>query len=272
MNKITVCALFYGDFPAHAKRLLESIGGDRCNPEVVEEFRIGLNEVSAETLRLVEAFVQRSPVPVRVYVPEKNVGKYPLMRRMFFDERSPIRTPRVMWWDDDSYLEAKDANRWWQDVAALKDTLIGQCWFRPFVGSQQAAIEAQKWFTGTPWYSRRKDGKPWFRFATGGWWIIDFEFVKKWNYPFPELHHNGGDAILSELVRQQGNKFLPYDKGVKVNWGLTGRISPRRGLGQGKTERLLWKDWTPDSAPDNSVHEFKCKTYVSTPHDKDKDA
>jgi hypothetical protein len=52
---------------------------------------------------------------------------------------------------------------------------------------------------------------------TGGWWVARTAFLQKWDYPFRELQHNGGDVILGELCRQQDAFMLSWHSRVTVN-------------------------------------------------------
>lgn len=249
-----VCALFYGDRPDLARRLLGSLPVASDFPDFVQEIRLGLNEVSNRTREAIADFVDRCPsVPIRAYEPERNVGKYPLLRRMLFDEEKPIVAPRLMWWDDDSWIARPSAN-WWSLAYAASEGVVqvGQRWWMPMRGSQHLAVQSQ------PWY-REKEVKHGHRmeFATGGWWIADPEFLRRWDYPFPELHHNGGDSMFGELCRQLDAPRRWWWEGLGIN-GRTSyrdREEPRRGISQSN----LWFVYDPARSPSLDHQRFSCR-------------
>lgn len=269
----TVCVLLYGNYPDLAKRVLDSLSSTRF----VLCVKIGLNAVSETTASFVHDWaVQKSlDTPTWVYQPDgnKNVGKYPLMRRMFKE----LPTSHVMWFDDDSYLV--DANEtWWQVMynAAKRYDVYGCIHCIRQRGKQYAAIPRQPWYTG-----KAVPSNHFYKFATGGWWIGDVLFLQKWDYPFAGLHHNGGDSILGELVRQQNARLgrpstlqatchceacckekLSDISGVHVNLG--GRAG-RRGIGV-TGERYIFADGEP--FPPTSHQDFETNiTFYGSRHE-----
>lgn len=258
---LSICVLLYGPHPELARRVLGSIVGSDPPEYVVTDLRIGLNAVSPETRDYVFhlAGTQLLHLPVTIYEPPRNVGKYPLMRRMFYDPRQPL-ADHVMWFDDDSYILHGYGPAWWQEVHGLarRYTQIGQRWKIPQRGQQYLGIQAQPWYTGQPVFPHYK-----FGFCTGGWWVASTPFLHCWNYPFPEIFHNGGDSILGELMRQQQRPVLHYDQGVKINEG--GRRG-RRGIGVALREEVYpWQNGTPGAGPDLSHHNFDCPIHRFTP-------
>lgn len=262
----TVCTMIYGDYPKLARKLLESLN----YPVHVTEFRIGLNEVSER----VEAYVRQwaantsSRIPVRIFQEHenKNVGKYPLMRQML---RYEGLDQKVMWFDDDSYLDETVNHKWWEDIRKLSKTAeqIGSIHFIIQRGRQFEAIAKQPWYGKKPLNHRTK-----FRFATGGWWVADSKFLLKWDYPFKALYHNGGDSILGEVIRQQGLRLIDFKGGMQchcescmrrgiktgvpvVHINVGGRQG-RRGIGV-TNERYVWNDGNTE--PDLSHQHFEMK-------------
>lgn len=255
---ISVNVLLFGDYTALAKRCLGSIA-ESIDPGVVSDIRIGVNCIGEATQRYVLDFAARCPVRCLLYEPEggQNRLKYPLMRRMLYDAERPITASHVMWFDDDSFLTgwslAGTTQKWWKLVSleAERTALLGSVYTMtsPHPPAVAEAIAAQPWYTGltmTPAY------KP--RFCTGGWWVARYELLKTWNYPFPELKHNGGDTILGELCRQQGERMQHFSLGVKINADEKGRESKakRRGM---QTARL-WTDYVPGKVPDLRHQQF----------------
>jgi len=251
----SVCAVLYGNYLNLTTRLLNSL----ITTSNVSDFRIGLNEVSQETRDYVCAWslqrMHKQPVYVYEEVNNKNLGKYPLMRAMFRD--SYALASKVMWFDDDSYLDSNAGVAWWDAslIASQNKTQIGAMHSIIQRGKQYEVIQQQ------PWYNQKVvNHKHRFQFITGGWWIADSSFLLKWDYPFPAIYHNGGDSILGELIRQQNGTIFNYTQGVKchcescvkrhdpnnkmvVHINVGGRAG-RRGIGK-TGENYVWSDGNP---------------------------
>jgi hypothetical protein len=260
----TVCVLFYGNHLDLATRVLHSLDSHWR----VKEFRLGLNSVSAETLSFVRGWAEKTAVrtEVAVYQAENNinVGKYPLMRRMFH----LLATPSIMWFDDDSYLA--NANKsWWDSVHVYAEphAVFGSLHRIKQRNKQYEAIAAQPWYTGKVIPANHI-----YRFATGGWWVAKSDLLTKWNYPFDALKHNGGDSILGELVRQRGltlgaapptlarchceacSRTAQIDNGGAVVHINVGGRAGRRGIGV-SNEQYVFADGNP--MPDLAHQDFK---------------
>jgi hypothetical protein len=265
----SVCLLLYGDYPKLAKKLLSSLD----NPRQVQDFRIGLNAISNETRDFVLAWLQQhdrwKKTPVYLYEEEtqQNVGKYPLMRQMILDSKSVAQ--KIMWFDDDSFLDDFAGPEWWNSAlkASQEHLQLGSVHHIIQRNKQFEVIQKQPWYTGKPVGPRHK-----YVFATGGWWVVDSQFLKTWDYPFWGLYHNGGDSILGELVRQQSGNILNYKTGCQCHCescNKSGLIRPgpvvhinvggrkgRRGIGVTK-ENYVWADG--NAQPDLSHHCFKLR-------------
>ena len=249
-KSFTVCLLFYGDYPDMAQRCLAPLAGymSECVTGSVEpqrwitSLRIGLNAVSDHVRRRIVQLLR----PVEVYFPGRillydspfNRGKYPLMRKMFHDQQHPLVSDSLMWFDDDSRAVKPDSD-WWKFVHRLLHTgsngVLGHVWTRRWSDGQLIAIRNQPWYAG-------KHMEPRCRFVTGGWWAGRTELIRRWDYPFPALHHNGGDTLLSELCRQQGYAVGTFIDGLEINAGDKGvsGSAPRRGLSQPP----LWQNYS----------------------------
>jgi len=249
----SVNILFYGNTPGLVVRCLLSVI-HHADWSLIAEVRLGLNAVSEWSRRLIMDEIKSVPVPCTIYQERdnRNVGKYPLMRRMFYDG-PPLAADRVMWFDDDSYLNGGRA--WWKTASAVAQQadMVGSVYRLPkgFRGNQPQAIAAQPWYTGKP---VERPHQP--SFCTGGWWIIKTEILKRWDWPHPALFHNGGDSMLGELCRQQGYVVKHWREGVAINADNAGRESKaeRRGL----STPWVWTDWRPDKPDDLSHHDFEC--------------
>lgn len=231
VSRITPCVLLFGDYPALARRCLDSIF-DRA-PNMARHLRVGANAIGHATAAYLDELVARGRLRrTNIYESSVNLHKYPMMRRIFTDPDNQITTEFVCWFDDDSYVKA--ANFDWEAavVAAMQDAdMVGSIYVLAggFQGQQHL------WVMDQPWYNGREVApghKP--RFATGGWWCIRTEILRRHDWPSPELDHRGGDVMLGELCRQQGYRLRAFSQGVAINADEQGRESKakRRGFDQ----------------------------------------
>jgi hypothetical protein len=264
MPGFSVCVLLYGDYPDLAERCLGSIVRS-ADWELIRDVRIGCNEISSRTSSYLASILPQIPGTCYLYseVNGKNVGKYPMMRRMFYSEHagSIMQSDRVMWFDDDSFVRDKAGPAWWTSVvdSVIGCGLLGAVYRMPFIGQQKEAIEAQPWYTGERW---RQDQGDIISFVQGGWWVVRPQILQRWDYPFPALHHNGGDTMLGELCHQQHHRVCRFNEGIAINAGSDGKEScaTRRGI---STSRL-WEKYDP-LVPDRFEHQqfaLLIKTYM----------
>jgi len=232
--KFTVCVLLYGDHTSLARRCLEPVF-KLCESGLVE-LRIGLNEVSDETSNYV---TERRDSAV-FYESDPQIFKYPMMRRMLYEQ--PVTTDYVMWFDDDSYIKDQDVTSWIKSVELAMNScdMLGSVYVIPYGSDQKAWCSTQPWFTGKP----IKD-KP--KFATGGWWCIRSEVIKKFNWPIPELKHCGGDVALGVLFDQNNLRLKHFNHGVAINANDVGKESSAARRGASRTEKPIGKGFTPSS-------------------------
>lgn len=238
--RFSVCVLLYGDYPKLADRCLSTLGVALFNgKQYVEDVRIGLNVVGDATRKIAEQWADRMWDKQRLrtifYIPDRQVGKYPLMRRMFYDESNPL-AEIVMWFDDDTYF-ASYPPEWWPDIRAKLEGnhMVGQCrWAMPMQGNQWEWIKTQPWYNPAVGLPSRIHGRHAFRFCQGAWWVIRRAVLHDLNWPVPELHHNGGDSMLGEALRHQGLEMAPYDQGLRINADAKGEHSgaKRRGISE----------------------------------------
>jgi len=264
----SVCTVLYGDYPHLAEKLLRSLR-DTVH---TKDIRIGLNSVSNETRKYVHGWAVSNMAAQPIFVfeeeNEKNIGKYPLMRQMF---QFPEIGTKIMWFDDDSYLDHTVSESWWDGALKLANqhTQVGAIHSIRQRGKQFEAIKHQPWYANKPLNHTHR-----FKFATGGWWIADKQFLQAWDYPFLAIHHNGGDSILGELIRQRGGSLGSYfdgqqchcesckKRGIRygqpvVHINVGGRAG-RRGIGI-KNEKYVWNDGNPNPSIDHQ--NFKLKVF-----------
>lgn len=254
----SICILLYGNYPALARRCLSSIrnsGGQ----QYVQDIRIALHNVSAETLTIVKdeirAFNGSWPCPIIVYEPLGNVYKYPTMRRLVYDDEHPP-AEYIMWFDDDSYISS--AYFWSQLLDALPHgDMLGQVWQLDIQGRQWEWVQSQ------PWYNHDCLPATSIRFCQGAWWVIKTDVLRALNWPVPELKHCGGDSMLGEALRHGGYRIKKFDYGVRINANEDGQHSqmPRRGY----TERVIGADYV-GKPYDTSHHLFGVRKCLHPPN------
>jgi hypothetical protein len=226
--------LTYGDYPALAKRALDSIS-THC-PRGAYELIVGANAVSPASLQVLTDGQQRAQVDHLVVSPV-NLNKCPMMRRMF----ARVRTELIWWFDDDSYISDPSAFATWvgHALAAPPDVVMwGQLnWCDSTIGfyhfNERATLEfvrAAPWYRGLPPPSWRRGGKGEFNYQgkgtgdgrwhylAGGCWMIRTGAVRTLDWPDPRLTKMGDDTFLGEAVRQQGWAFQDIGcAGVDIN-------------------------------------------------------
>ncbi len=256
----SVNVLLYGDHLHLTQRCLNSIAAS-AEWSLIDEIRIGCNELSQPSRSYAEFIAHQMQVPVWFFTPQQEkIGKYPLMRRMLYEPTLPIKSSHIMWFDDDTYLRDPPTKSWWYRVAALAQIhdMVGKRYRITANTPLIRAIEAQTWYMSKPLPHTRQ-----IQFCQGGWWVAAYDRLKRWDYPFRELYHNGGDVILGELARQQGWTVRDYNEGIAINADEKGIESgaKRRGL----TTTPLWRDHNP-SLPPNYAHQIF--DYVLAPGNK----
>lgn len=265
VRDFTVCVLTYGDYTHLAHRCLSSIAATLSEgSRNVGDFRVGMNEVSQETLELVENWAEQVwsaySIPTYLFHPSRNVFKYPLMRQMLHGRRWPRRR-YVMWFDDDSFLlEQPD---WWSrvDDAIATADMIGQTqWFRPLQGNQWEWIKLQPWFNPEVGLPQEVQGEPCIQYVQGAWWVIRHVILEQFDWPIKELRHNGGDSMLGELIRHQGLRMAEFNEGICPNASDDGvsTMAERRGY----SEELLGFDFASGEQRNTDHQDFKIRVQI----------
>ncbi|MEZ0309762.1 MAG: hypothetical protein ACAH21_17695 [Ramlibacter sp.] len=222
-TKFLVCALFHGDFPQLAQRCALSLKALRDTGRV--DLRIGLNEVSAGSAALI---AQALPdVESVAAVPQ--IYKYPMMRRLVHEYSGDAT--HVMWFDDDScLLPGLDVEHWLDEVMALAARTrgsLGSPYSTPGSVVEHAWIRRQPWYTGRPMPATTV-------FTLGAWFVLPIAIFREFDWPPPQLRHNGGDFALGALLYQQGLDVVPFRAGVAINAdaSMVESSAPRRGFSE----------------------------------------
>lgn len=221
--RFLVCALFYGDYPALAQRCARSLRALRDTGEVA--LRIGLNEVSDASRALIDAELPG----VDCIAANPQIYKYPMMRRLVHGYSGDAT--HLMWFDDDSCLvPGTDARRWLAGVARvaqMTEGTLGAAYLREQSAAEQAWVRAQPWYTGRALPQAT-------RFTTGGWFVVPLALLRRFDWPPPDLRHNGGDVALGALCHQQRLEVLACHGGIAINadTSLAESSAPRRGFSE----------------------------------------
>lgn len=231
MVKFLVCALFYGNYPALARRCAATLRALWLTGKV--DVRIGLNEVSPASRAAIDALlpeIDRIDADPQIY-------KFPMMRRLVHDYRGDAT--HLMWFDDDSCLHpGVHAAGWLQSVAeraARTEGTLGSVYQQWLSERQRAWVRAQPWYTG-------RELPEFVTFNTGGWLVVPMALLRRFDWPGPELHHNGGDLVLGALLHQQGLPVEQFRVSLAINADeqLRESAAPRRGFTE--PESAVWFD------------------------------
>jgi GT2 family glycosyltransferase len=241
---LTICVLAYGPHVALAERFLGSLY-TYTNPSLFH-LRAGLNKAGWATQELFRDYAARFK-NVTLFIEPRNIFKYPMMRRMFYE--SPLSSAWTIWCDDDTHFTRPD----WLQRLVLKIECLPEVsmWGKPYVLWRRDKL-ILKWIRAASWYRglpcvRGKDLKgkdaAKFSFATGGFWAIRTDIVRRLNWPDPRLIHVTGDFLLGEALRQNRLTIGRFDYGVKIN------DAPRRDPQEGGSHEPRRSTCSPVATP-----------------------
>ncbi len=234
MVKFLVLALFYGDHPELAQRCGLSLRALRDTGRV--DLRIGLNAVSPRSRAVLDALLPG----VESEAADPQIYKCPMLRRLLAGYSGDAT--HLMWFDDDSCLKpGVHAARWLQTVAerAAQAPALGALYTQALTPAQREWVRRQAWFTG-------REIPEAVEFPTGGWTVVPLDLVRRFDWPGPELGHNGSDLVLGALLHQQGLVPQQFRVGLAINADAQLRESeaPRRGYVE-SPEQAVWGTWKP---------------------------
>ncbi|KKN24121.1 hypothetical protein LCGC14_0898100 [marine sediment metagenome] len=219
---VDIYCLLYGDHARLHLRLLKSLV--RYLPSGEAHVVIWANVVCHRTAKWLH---DHAPEDWDLVFSEENVPKYTAMRKMLHETHKPT-TPWIVWFDDDSHVVQPD---WWsktrkyiEEKESESIVYFGERWYVHHLPGQPEFIKKASWYAGRAWElcPTRKKGvrKPGITFATGAYWWLRTDVMKRLDWPDMRLRHNGGDTLLGEAVRQSGLPFHNFHYGVKVNDAL----------------------------------------------------
>jgi hypothetical protein len=243
----TIFVLCYGDHVDLAKRcidsIMDSVPADRI------DLRVGGNELGPATLE----YLQSIPI-TKIYLHGKNAKKYPLMREMLWDARCPIKSPYMIWFDDDAHVIDP---RW---LTLLSNSIIsghndgyrmyGSKMFHDINSYNKDGHRPDAWFKAADWHNgvsfRTRGGEKLapngsvIDFAVGWFWALHTDVIRLGNIPDTRLNHNGGDITIGAQVHQSGFKIKQFNKGKVFVTTPTKEAGGRR-VG-GYEESFPWVD------------------------------
>lgn len=234
----TVFALCYGEFPDMHRRFLSAVSRTTSARDV--EIRVFCNALGPASRAVVDPLLRSRAT--RVYRSEKNLLKYPAMRRMFHDQEAPIASEWVIWLDDDSMC---DVNPNW--LSSLRHTIASARARDPHVAMAGDVrrtdlsnpkhadwLRRAAWHKGRPMRGRQRDvpvpnGSS-VHFVSGGCWAVRTATIYAAQIPDPRLEHNGGDVCIGEQVYQAGGTMVVWNHDKRQV--ITSSVA-RRGVNQG---------------------------------------
>jgi ADP-heptose:LPS heptosyltransferase len=242
-GKYTLFVLCYGPHPELARSCLESI--QNSVPASRLDIRVALNQACDETTHYIRGLLE-SGVVTKVYPDAGARRKYPAMRDSFWDPEHPIRTPYVIWFDDDA--QAIDKN--W--LPKLTETIIanhphgsrlyGAKFTHDLAMYARNGHRPDLWFREAPWwrgehlYVRNRpatasNGSV-IPFVSGWFWALATETIRKADIPDRRLNHNGGDCTIGAQVHQVGGRIKEFNTGKSYVWTPTREKGGRRGYSE----------------------------------------
>ena len=224
--KFTVCVLLYGDYPDLVERVL----GGLSRPAWRDTFqcRVGFNNLSERSYVIASDHIRRAFPATMSYTGKTPFYKYPLMRRMLHE--STVTTPYTLWFDDDSWVMSNAPDDWFEQIETCMETkklhVAGAPYFVHLRGNQHMWIEDQPWYTGKEVSPRQS-----MDFITGGWLALRTELLYRFDWPVPDISHNGGDVMLGALCKQQGLRIGKFTNNLGINANDTGKCSTAKRRG-----------------------------------------
>ena len=216
----TLFMLLYGDYANLHRRVLEPLAQQ---PTEQIGVRLWLNTVCCETLQWL---LDNAPSEWVIYVSDENVPKYKVMRQLFNEQRRPITTPWVTWFDDDTVINEHD---WLSKTVSFTEahpdvTIFGKECSKPHLSGVEAWIRKATWYRKRSFQRGRSKRQRRIKFIQGSYWWLRTAALRAVDWPDPRLNHNGGDTALSEAMWQHNFDQTAYTYGVAVD------CVDRRGL------------------------------------------
>jgi hypothetical protein len=225
---VTTYVLAFGPETDYLRRLFRSIL-ERW-PEILPRTRVILAEPDAEMEWFVASTLGTflNDGLLESITHERNLGKYVLMRRAFYGD-DPPPTPWVQWFDADSFVKSTATIGDLADLLARDADVIGSAHTYRLRGGQGRWATAQPWANGQVVPADQK-----VSFSVGGWWLARTAALARIDYPWPTLHHRGGDVMLGLAGKLNGFRGHHMGDGIcpvaiNADWDGTPHKAVRRG-------------------------------------------
>jgi hypothetical protein len=191
------------------------------------------------------AYLKTQPI-TKIYNAPDNPGKYILMRRMFRDTECPIKTPYLIWFDDDTKaVDASWLDRLCETIVANHPQgarLFGWHMFHDLQMYMKNGHDPLKWFHEATWWRNRflrvrgtrqeaPNGTV-LDFVPGWFWAMATEMIEKADIPDARLKHNG-DMAIGAAVHQAGFRLQDFNANKTLIWTPTRAQGGRRGVARG---------------------------------------
>jgi hypothetical protein len=227
-GKVTVVVHCEGDFLELHTRCLESIVSSV--PVHRRDLRIILNGVGPATTCYAEDIKEAT-----LYKHEESIQKYPAMREVFYDEKKPIDTNYIVWFDDTSYAQHGD---WLNKLAEeiLKQPLIVGMYGLQYYRRVQPGELAFEWIRSRSWFRDKSlrnasgvatpNGDT-IHFVPGWFWAIRTDVMKQCDIPCTSLLSHG-DVVIGEQLHQCGYKQKVFNAGKSLVFQPPVKVLPKR--------------------------------------------
>lgn len=231
-EKLTIATTLYGDYHALHKRCITSILDTVAEKNL--KLRVVCNQVPKDTL----AWLETLPIE-KMYVNSRNEMKNPSMRKVIHDMDNPVRTPFLVWMDDDVYCVRSD----WVKVlstAIQANHANGVGMYGEILSMRLSSEEEKRWFREATWHKgkpfRTRQSAPggdWIHYCRPSFWCASMEALLNCDIPDQRLLQKGAAAIGEQLWQ---NDY--YVKNLNTGGNL---VSLPMGLKRGYSEKLPWQ-------------------------------
>jgi ADP-heptose:LPS heptosyltransferase len=242
-GKFTAFVLCYGPYTELARKCITSLCA--TVPPDRLDLRVATNDVPEATLD----FLKSMPI-TKIYRNTENRHKYPVMRDMFWDQKNPITTNYLLWFDDDTWIVQPN----WIDDLCMNIVnyhhydfrMYGNIMYHDLKPYNKNGNNPKDWFKEASWHTGKDlrvrgnaheaaNGSV-IDFAVGWCWALEVAAMRKANIPDVRLGHNGGDITIGEQLHQAGYQIKQWNRGKK----LVACPSRQQGGRRGYSERFPW--------------------------------
>lgn len=203
-GKFTICVWLRGGdafFPRHRLCLTTLLATVPQHRRCLRLIASGLESASQDFVRQ----VRDAEPEVIVYNILPTVGKYAAMRTVFWDDKSPLTTKWVLWFDDDTIA---DRHPQWltllgQQIAQHHGPENAHLFGRKLLWVPQQThltwMQARPWWRGKGWNATKGDR---LAYVQDGWFAVSTEAIRTCDLPDPDADAYGGPILLGAALHQ----------------------------------------------------------------------